>query len=231
MTDAPAAHEPEPVNRDLVVEYFGAAFDRVERFREMLAGEGVTRGLIGPREAPRLWERHLLNSASVAAFLPEQGSVIDVGSGAGLPGVVLAAMRPDLTVTLVEPMLRRVTWLEEVVETLELAGSVSVVRARAEELHGTLLADAVTARAVAPLDRLAGWTLPLVRQGGALLALKGSQAAVEAADAAPALSALGGGPAEVLDAPTIPGFDSTVVVRVLRERMVPPAPQGKRGRR
>ena len=131
------------------------------------------RGLIGPREAPRLWDRHLLNCAVLAEVMPERRDVCDIGSGAGLPGLVLAIARPDLTVTLVEPLLRRTTFLEEVVAELGL-DSVEVVRGRAEELHGQRTFDVVTSRAVAPLERLLRWSMPLVAPRGALVAMKGS---------------------------------------------------------
>jgi 16S rRNA (guanine527-N7)-methyltransferase len=107
-----------------------------ERYTELLATEGVLRGLIGPREAPRLWERHVLNSAVLGEAVPEGSSLCDIGTGAGLPGLVLAIARPDLAVTLVEPLLRRTTFLDEVVAELELS-HVTVVRGRAEDLHGT----------------------------------------------------------------------------------------------
>lgn len=176
---------------------FGAALPVLERYAALLAGPGVERGLLGPREAPRLWERHLLNCAGVAELL-EPGSVVaDVGSGAGLPGVVLAAMRPDVTVVLVEPLLRRVTFLEEVVAELGLRTAV-VRRARAEELAGALVVDAVVARAVAHLDRLAGWSLPLLPAGGRLLALKGERADSELASAGAALRAAGASQATVV---------------------------------
>ena len=127
---------------------------------------GVVRGLIGPREAPRLWERHLLNCAVLADALPEDADVCDIGTGAGLPGLVLAIRRPDLRVTLVEPLLRRTTFLDEVVPSSAL-DHVEVVRGRAEELHGQREFSVVTSRAVAPLGRLLDWSMPLVRQGGA----------------------------------------------------------------
>ncbi|HEX6328516.1 MAG TPA: 16S rRNA (guanine(527)-N(7))-methyltransferase RsmG, partial [Jiangellaceae bacterium] len=133
----------------------------------MLAGPGIERGLLGPREVPRLWDRHLLNCAVIQDAVAQGATVLDVGSGAGLPGVVLAVVRPDLAVTLVEPLLRRSVFLGEVVAELRLS-NVNVVRSRAEELHGKVIADVVTARAVAPLDRLARWTIPLVRTGGLL---------------------------------------------------------------
>lgn len=144
----------------------------VERYVGWLAGAGTERGLIGPREVPRLWERHVLNSAVVGEWIPEGVRVADIGSGAGLPGLVLALARPDLQVTLVEPLLRRSAFLQEVVADLDVP--VRVVRARAEELHGQESFDVVTSRAVAPLDRLASWCLPLVAAEGAMVALKGS---------------------------------------------------------
>ena len=143
-----------------------------ERYTELLATEGVLRGLIGPREAPRLWERHVLNSAVLGEAVPEGSSVCDIGTGAGLPGLVLAIARPDLAVTLVEPLLRRTTFLDEVVAELELS-HVTVVRGRAEDLHGTATFDVVTSRAVAPLERLLGWSMPLVSPTGATVAMKG----------------------------------------------------------
>ena len=143
-----------------------------ERYADLLAGEGVVRGLIGPREAPRLWDRHLLNSAVLGEAIPEGASVCDIGTGAGLPGLVLAIARPDLAVTLVEPLLRRTTFLDEVVAELEL-DQVSVVRGRAEDLHGSATFDVVTSRAVAPLERLLGWSMPLVAPTGATVAMKG----------------------------------------------------------
>lgn len=149
-----------------------------ERYAAWLAGAGVERGLIGPREVPRLWERHLLNCAVVAEVVPAGAAVCDVGSGAGLPGLVLALVRDDISVTLVEPLLRRSEFLGEVVHDLGL-GRVEVVRARAEEVHGRRTFDVVTARAVAPLDRLLRWCWPLVGPGGELLAMKGSSAQAE----------------------------------------------------
>lgn len=161
-----------------------------ERYAALLATEGVVRGLIGPREAPRLWERHLLNCAVLEELLPRDASVCDIGSGAGLPGLVLAIARPDLQITLVEPLLRRTTFLSEVVEQLGLSG-VEVVRERADALHGSRRFDVVTSRAVAPLSRLLAWSMPLVAPHGALLAMKGSSIEEEIAAAASTLAALG----------------------------------------
>jgi 16S rRNA (guanine527-N7)-methyltransferase len=169
------------------------------RYAGLLAGEGVTRGLIGPREVPRLWDRHLLNCAVLAEIVPLGVSVADVGSGAGLPGVVLAIARPDVRVTLVEPLLRRTSFLEEAVEALGLGEQVEVLRARAEDVPVDRRFDVVTARAVAPLERLARWCLPLVAPGGVVLAMKGASAAQEIADAAPALRRLGVGHPELVE--------------------------------
>lgn len=152
---------------------FSDAWDQACAYADLLATDGTLRGLIGPREVPRLWERHLVNCALVTDLVPPDASVCDVGSGAGLPGVVMAIRRPDLVVTLVEPLLRRTTFLDEVVQRLGLA-NVEVVRARADALHGRRVFDVVTSRAVAPMDRLARWSLPLVRSGGLFLAMKGS---------------------------------------------------------
>jgi 16S rRNA (guanine527-N7)-methyltransferase len=199
-----------------VVEYLGDAYPAIARFAEMLQSEGVLRGLIGPREVEILWERHLLNSAAVAQVLPPTGRLVDVGSGAGLPGIVLAAMLPDVDVVLVEPMERRTDWLAEVVAELGLQ-NVTVRRARAEDVHGDLIADVVTARAVAPLDRLCGWTLPLLAQGGELVAMKGRQAGAEIAAATKVIRRFGGGPARIVSVGTIPGVDATTIVRIVRE--------------
>jgi len=155
-----------------------------------LAGDGVVRGLIGPREVPRLWDRHVLNCAVVAEAIPADASVCDIGSGAGLPGLVLAVARPDVDVTLVEPLLRRTTFLEEVVADLALR-NVTVRRARAEEVHGERRFDIVTSRAVAPMERLLAWSMPLVAPDGALLAMKGSSAAEEIESSRPAWQRLG----------------------------------------
>lgn len=209
--------ELDPLEGDArLPEYFGAAWPAVSRFAAMLREQGELRGLLGPREQSRLWERHLLNSAAVVQHLPRTGAIADVGSGAGLPGIVVAAMLPEAEIVLIDPMERRTQWLEEVVAELDLS-NVRVVRARAEELDGALEADAVTARAVAAMDKLARWCLPLLRDGGTLVALKGRSAGDELEKAKYVLRKLGGDAGEVLDAPTIPGVDSTTVVRVMRK--------------
>ena len=187
------------------------------RYADWLAGDGVVRGLIGPREAPRLWERHLLNCAVLAEAVPPSVSVCDVGSGAGLPGVVLAIARPDLQVTLVEPLLRRTTFLDEVVADLGLDNCV-VRRARAEALHGLVHFDVVTSRAVAPLAKLVRWSLPLVSDRGVVVAMKGSSAHEEVRSASAELRRLGCAPAEVLTLGAGVLDPPTTVVRVARRR-------------
>ena len=178
---------------------FGDAGPRAERYAGLLAGAGVERGLLGPNEVPRLWERHLLNSAVIAELVPGPCSLVDLGSGAGLPGIVLALVLPGSEVTLLEPALRRAAFLEECVTDLAL-GNARVVRARAEQMVGTLAADVVTARAVAPLDRLASLALGLVKPGGIVLAVKGAKAAAEVRAAGRELSRLGVQDVEVLTA-------------------------------
>lgn len=173
----PRGNTPE-ISSTALEEFFGPAWQGMCAFHDLLEAHGVVRGLIGPREVERLWTRHILNSAALAGRLPHRGSVADVGTGAGLPGVVLALMRPDLTFHLIEPMQRRIAWLEEVAATLQLENAV-LHRARAADLRGVLLVDTAVARAVAPLDTLTTWALPLVRPGGRLLALKGRRALEE----------------------------------------------------
>lgn len=170
---------------------FGVQLPVAEQFAHLLAEDATVRGLIGPREVPRLWERHLLNCAVVADLIDPGAAVCDIGSGAGLPGLVLAIRRPDLEVSLVEPLLRRTTFLDEAVVALGL-GNVRVIRGRAEELRGSQEWDVVTSRAVAPMERLIGWSLPLVRSGGAVLAMKGSTVEAELGAAARAIRSAGG---------------------------------------
>ena len=203
---------PEPSQ---ATDVFGDALERARQYAELLATDGVTRGLIGPRETDRLWDRHLLNCAVVAEFLPERGTLVDIGSGAGLPGVVLAMLRPSLQVILLEPLLRRSAFLEECVAELGLSNA-TVVRARAEEKAAAHIeADIATARAVAPLDRLVGWAVPLLRPGGELLAIKGQSAEEEISVAQGVLSRLGVRSAEVLQAGHGRVISATTVVRVV----------------
>lgn len=167
---------------------FSSRLPLAVEYARILATDGVVKGLIGPREVPRIWDRHIMNSAVVAPRVPENSSVADIGTGAGLPGLVWAIARPDLRVSLVEPLLRRTTFLDETVEALGL-DNVSVVRARAEDVDETY--DVVTARAVAALDKLGRWCLPLVSRGGVLLALKGRTAQAEVDTATATLHRLG----------------------------------------
>lgn len=180
-------------------------------YATLLSTTGVQWGLVGPRESERLWERHLFNSVALSGLIGEGQHVADVGSGAGLPGIPLALARPDLQVTLVEPLLRRYRFLEQVVDELHLAPHVTLVRARAEEL--TQRFDVVACRAVAPLPRLVAWCVPLLVPGGYLLALKGASAATEVAKARAALQAARVS-AEVLSVRAHPSAEVTQVVRV-----------------
>jgi 16S rRNA (guanine527-N7)-methyltransferase len=197
-----------PVASDL----FGDRLELARRYADHLATTGVEWGLIGPREVPILWTRHVLNCAVVGELIPEGSSVIDIGSGAGLPGLVLAIARPDLRLTLVEPLVRRTTWLDEVSSDLGL--DVRVIRARAEEVVGVESAEVVTARAVAPLERLARWGLPLTQPGGELLAIKGRMAHEEVVAADPALRRLGAVDVDVVLCGTDVLDQATTVVRV-----------------
>ncbi|MFB6960054.1 16S rRNA (guanine(527)-N(7))-methyltransferase RsmG [Streptomyces sp. NPDC056309] len=195
-------------------DVFGDRFTDAVRYAELLAEAGVQRGLIGPREVPRLWERHLLNCAVLSEVVPEGVTVCDVGSGAGLPGIPLALVREDLKITLLEPLLRRTNFLTEVVELLGL-DHVTVVRGRAEEVMGKLPpVHVVTARAVAPLDRLAAWGIPLLRPYGEMLALKGDTAEEELKSAAAALSKLGAVETSILHVGEGIVDPSSTVVRV-----------------
>lgn len=176
------------------------------QYAELLAGPGVERGLLGPREVSRLWDRHILNCAVLGELISTDSTVVDVGSGAGLPGIVLAVLRPDLDVTLVEPMARRTVFLTMCIERLGLE-RVEVRRARAEELAGTVTYDVVASRAVARLARLLKWTVPLARPGGSVLALKGASVETEIAE-------LGGADHKVPAPLAAGGVDNLEVVRV-----------------
>jgi 16S rRNA (guanine527-N7)-methyltransferase len=171
---------------------FGDALEDAARFVARLASDGVDRGLIGPREVTRLWERHVLNSAAVAEAIPVGARVVDVGSGAGLPGIPLGLARPDLQLSMVEPMARRVEFLDEVVA--ELGRPWRVVRGRAEErsvVAGVGPVDVVTARAVAALPRLVSWCRGLLRPGAQLVALVGARAVAQLPELLPELEAAG----------------------------------------
>lgn len=170
-------------------EVFGAHFGTASQYVDILTGKGIEWGLIGPRESDRIWERHVLNSVALADLIPEGSSVVDVGSGAGLPGLPLAIRRPDLRMTLLEPLLRRATFLTETVADLGLSDTVTVVRARAEDHRQRY--DVVVSRALAPLDRLLTWCTPLRRPDGLIVALKGRTAADELAAVTPELNRQG----------------------------------------
>jgi 16S rRNA (guanine527-N7)-methyltransferase len=180
---------------------FGDRIDQAIRYAEILSTVAVTRGLLGPREVPRIWERHLLNCAVVSELLPLHARLVDVGSGAGLPGIALAIRRPDLNVVLVESLRRRVEFLAEAVAELGLGSAVTVVHGRAEDqavLASSGNAEWVTARAVAPLDRLVEWCLPLLQPGGRLLALKGASVEAEVEEHRTSVRRLGGSTVEVV---------------------------------
>ncbi len=187
--------------QEIAAQRYPTAIADLNSYADLLATLGIERGLIGPREVDRLWERHLLNCAVVAdvseGMVPPESTVVDIGTGAGLPGIVWAITRPDLTVTLVDSMLRRVEFLELAVERLQLGSRVNVVRGRAEDLVGTVSADVVTARAVAPLPRLLTWLGPFVSQGGSIVAFKGQTAVEEISQAGHELAKLGAGSTQV----------------------------------
>jgi 16S rRNA (guanine527-N7)-methyltransferase len=192
-------HVDVPDAPPAAVRVFGDRIDRAARYAELLASDGVARGLIGPREGDRLWDRHLLNCAAIGELIGDGARVVDAGSGAGLPGVPLALARPDLRVTLVEPMERRVDFLREVADELEL--DVAIVRGRVEEdavREAVGAVDVVACRAVAALDKLAAWCLPVVRPGGLLLAIKGEQAEQEVERHRRGMRSLGAGTVRVV---------------------------------
>ncbi len=208
-------------------EMFGSVLPTAERYAELLTGAGVERGIVGPGEADRIWDRHLLNCGAVARLVPARCSLIDLGSGAGLPGIVLAILLPGAAVTLVEPLARRVEFLEECVAGLELA-NVDVVRGRAEDLAGHLAGDIVTARAVAPLDKLAGLAVGLARPGGRVLAIKGATAEAELAKARPVLARLGVTDARVVQATGGAGRATATVVTFTAPEHRGPGAGGRR---
>ncbi|ALQ29202.1 16S rRNA (guanine(527)-N(7))-methyltransferase RsmG [Glutamicibacter soli] len=176
---------------------FGDRLDLAKRYVEHLATSGIERGLLGPREVPRLWSRHVLNCAVIESVMEKDAEVADVGSGAGLPGLCLAIARPDLNLTLIEPLERRCIWLSEVIDDLGLT-NVTVMRGRAEQMVDVVNARYVTARAVSALTNLAGLTIPLLHGEGELIAIKGRSAAEEIDKASKAIRKLGGKETEVM---------------------------------
>ncbi len=185
-------HAEVPAPPEATKAIFGDAADTAHEYARILAGAGVERGLLGPREVDRVWDRHVLNSAVVAELLHPNERIVDIGSGAGLPGIPLALARPDISVTLVEPLLRRSDFLREVIDELGLG--CRVVRGRAEDggvRNEVGEADAVVSRAVASLDKLTKWSTPLLRPGGRMLAIKGERAEEEIREHRRALQGLG----------------------------------------
>ena len=217
-----------PVTPPEAERVFGTRLHLAERYVAMLADTGISHGLVGPREADRLWERHVLNSAVVHPLFDEGATVADIGSGAGLPGIPLAIARPDLRVTLVEPLTRRTTWLEAALAELEL-DDVIVHRGRAESLWGGTRFRHVTARAVARTAELARVTLPLLEEGGSLHALKGERAEQELIEDTVALSAIGATRTWISRFGVGLVEPETVVLSIAPEAMVP-VPRGRPAR-
>lgn len=205
--------DTEQLSAEALGNAFPEASSQLGQYVEILATRGIEWGLMGPREGDKLWSRHVSNSLGLVDLLPEGVDVADIGSGAGLPGLPVAIVRPDLRVTLIESLLRRVTFLEEAVAELGLEDRVEVVRGRAEEQKRTF--DVVTARAVAPLERLVKWTAPLFLPRGELLALKGESAEQEIRDAGKVL-AKAKLTATVLEARAASAVEGTRVIRVAR---------------
>ena len=171
--------QPESVSREtLITQYFPGQEDAIRAYAEFLTTAGIERGLIGPREGERIWERHIFNCLPITQLLPQGVSLFDIGSGAGLPGIVIALARPDLKVTLIEPLERRVEFLNEAVAAIAAGGvEIEVIRGRAQDVKKS--ADFVTARAVAPMEKLKKMSWHMVKTGGSLLAMKGESAATE----------------------------------------------------
>ena len=171
--------QPESVSREtLITQYFLGQEGAIRAYAEFLTTAGIERGLIGPREGERIWERHIFNCLPITQLLPQGASLFDIGSGAGLPGIVIALARPDLKVTLIEPLERRVEFLNEAVAAIAAGGvEIEVIRGRAQDVKKS--ADFVTARAVAPMEKLKKMSWHMVKTGGSLLAMKGESAATE----------------------------------------------------
>ncbi|GAA2519836.1 16S rRNA (guanine(527)-N(7))-methyltransferase RsmG [Rarobacter incanus] len=214
---SPDQEGSEPAGADALKAFLGDAYEPMQQFAQLLIAHGEERGLIGPREIPRLWDRHLVNCSLLASVLPQSGRIADVGSGAGLPGIVIAIMRPNARVLLVESMVKRCEWLGEVSDRLGLS-NVEVLNGRAEEYAGALEADAVTARAVAALDKLTRWAMPLVHVGGEMVVLKGASAEQEIESAQKALRKFAARDAAVQELTGPPGYSDARIVRATRGR-------------
>lgn len=209
MTTPPAA-----------AEIFGDNLKKAIAYHESLATDGSVRGFIGPREVPRLWDRHILNCGVIGEAMDEGISVADIGSGAGLPGIPLAIARPDLNITLIEPLLKRSVYLNEVKEALNL-DNVTVIRGRAEEKvvrKQVGLVDIVTSRAVAPLGKLATWSLPLVKIGGRMVAMKGSSVEEEIERDAKEIRKAGGTDIKVYTVGEALLSEPTTLISIRREK-------------
>lgn len=209
MTTPPAA-----------AEIFGDNLEKAIAYHESLATDGSVRGFIGPREVPRLWDRHILNCGVIGEAMDEGISVADIGSGAGLPGIPLAIARPDLNITLIEPLLKRSVYLNEVKEALNL-DNVTVIRGRAEEKvvrKQVGLVDIATSRAVAPLGKLATWSLPLVKIGGRMVAMKGSSVEEEIERDAKEIRKAGGTDIKVYTVGEALLSEPTTLISIRREK-------------
>lgn len=200
-----------PSYASLAADMFGDALPQAEKYAALLTGAGVERGVVGPAEADRIWDRHLLNCGVLARLIPAKCTLVDLGSGPGLPGIVIAILLPGVRVTLLEPLARRVDFLNECVTALGLANA-QVVRGRAEDMAGRVLADVVASRAVAPLDKLVGLSVGLARPGGRVLAMKGSSAEAELMKARPVLARLGVTDARVVHVASAGGGATATVV-------------------
>lgn len=201
----------EAAAEEILTAAFPHAAEELRSYAGILGTRGIEWGLMGPREGDKLWQRHIANSLALVDVISTGAEVADVGSGAGLPGLPVAIARPDLRVTLIEPLLRRANFLNEAVEELGLGDRVTVLRSRAEDIRQHF--DVVICRAVAPLERLLKWTTPLFVPGGMLAALKGESAEDEIRAAGNVLRNAGLG-AEVLELRAAPGVEPTRAVRV-----------------
>jgi len=195
---------------------FGPNYERAAQFAELLRREGEVRGLIGPSEANRIWDRHVLNSAALLEYLPDHGFIADLGSGAGLPGIVLAIARPSLSFTLIEPMERRVNWLREIQRELAIA-NVQILNSRVEEVRDRAF-DQVTARAVASAGKLVSLSFPVLKPGGTLLALKGRNVGNEIAKAEKQFRRLGITDVQTTISSVVPGSTETTVLQIRKPR-------------